>query len=178
MTCIVGVEHGGQVFIGGDSAACDGYDRSIQAAGKVFKNGPLVIGYTSSFRMGQLLEYELKPPTHERGLGDLAYLVTMLVPALRKCFSDGGYLHKSNEQESGGKFLLGYRGKLYFVEENFHVMRSASGYNACGCGAAFAFGSLHTTRDVKNPKARVLTALKAAAHCSAGVSAPFHVVKL
>lgn len=176
MTCIVGLEHQGKVYVGGDSASVSGLDITTYAPGKVFRNGPLVIGYTSSFRMGQVLQYNLKPPAHARGVGDMRYLVTALVPALRQCLADAGYTEKHNGRESGGTFLLGYRGRLYSIHDDFQVNRNADGRNAIGCGYAYALGSLHATRAMRKPVDRIREALLAATRYSAGVAAPYKVV--
>lgn len=62
MTCIVGLVDQGNVWIGGDSAGVGGYDLMLRADQKVFRNGDFLMGFTSSFRMGQLLRYKLSPP--------------------------------------------------------------------------------------------------------------------
>jgi hypothetical protein len=49
---------------------------------------------------------------------------------------------------------------------------STDGYDAVGCGADIAFGSLHTSKG-QAPRTRVRRALEAAAHHSAGVAGPF-----
>ena len=62
MTCIAAITEKGKVYMGGDSAGVSGYDITIRADEKVFKNGQCVFGFTSSFRMGQLLCYKFKVP--------------------------------------------------------------------------------------------------------------------
>ena len=63
MTCIVGLVHADGVTIGADSAGCDGaWGIVTRADTKLFHNGPFLFGFTSSFRMGQLLRYAFKPP--------------------------------------------------------------------------------------------------------------------
>ena len=62
MTCIVGLVHEGVVYIGGDSAGVAGLSLTVRADEKVFQNGEFLMGFTTSFRMGQLLRYSLKPP--------------------------------------------------------------------------------------------------------------------
>ena len=39
MTCIVGLVHGGKVYMGGDSAGVGGYCLTVRADEKVFRNG-------------------------------------------------------------------------------------------------------------------------------------------
>lgn len=55
MTCVVGLVDKGTVYIGVDSAAVQGWTRRKSRVAKVFHRGPFLIGYTTSFRMGQLL---------------------------------------------------------------------------------------------------------------------------
>jgi len=59
MTCIVGIAQEGKVWIGADSAAVSGQDIRATALRKVFRRGQFLIGYTSSFRMGQLPQFHL-----------------------------------------------------------------------------------------------------------------------
>ena len=55
MTCIAGLVHDGAVYLAGDSAGCSGWDLTVRADPKVFVSGSYVMGFTTSFRMGQLL---------------------------------------------------------------------------------------------------------------------------
>lgn len=174
MTCIVGLVEGKKVYIGGDSAGVGGYDLTVRADAKVFRNGPFLFGFTSSFRMGQLLRYAFTPPKHDSDVGDFQYLVTTFVNAVRDCLKAGGFASKSNETEAGGTFLLGYRGHLYKIESDYQVGESADGYDACGCGWDVARGAMFATEGGE-PEKRVKTALRAAERFSAGVRGPFVV---
>ena len=78
MTAIVGIAEKGSVYIGGDSAGVAGLSISTRTDVKVFKNGPFVLGFTSSFRMGQILQYKFDPPKQTVGQDDMKYLVTIL----------------------------------------------------------------------------------------------------
>jgi len=170
VTCIVGLEHGGRVYIGGDSAGVSGYDIVTRTDSKVFHVGPFVMGFTSSFRMGQLLRYTLTVTAPE---GDPErFMATTFIDAVRECLKTGGWLSKTSEREEGGTFLVGVTGRLYAVHGDFQVASSSDGYAAVGSGNGLALGSLHTTRG-RGARYRVNAALEAAAHHNAGVSAPF-----
>lgn len=174
MTAIVGLVEKGVVYIGGDSAGVAGYSLTVRADEKVFRNGPFLFGFTSSFRMGQLLRYAFTPPKHSSDVGDYQYLVTDFIGAVRQCLKDGGFATRENEGEKGGTFLLGYRGKLYKVESDYQVGLAADGYAACGCGEEIAIGALYATGG-QEPQARIRTALEAAERFSAGVRGPFRI---
>jgi len=175
MTCIVGVVEDGKVWIGGDSAGIDGYHLVIRSDPKVFRNGEFTIGYTSSFRMGQLLAHAFQPPKRHADQDVFAYMVTSFVNALRDCFKDGGYAGKQNEREEGGTFLVGYEGRLFEIESDYQVGEALDGYAACGCGRSIAMGALCVTKGDR-PAERVRVALEASEHHNAGVRGPFLVV--
>lgn len=176
MTCIVGLEDQGRVIIGADSASVSGYQTTVTRLKKVFKTGPFVIGYTSSFRMGQLLQYNLHVREQYASEDDLAFMVTAFAEAVRTCLKDGGYARVESNAESGGAFLVGYRGNLYRVADDFQVNSAAQGYDAVGCGDDYAMGALYACRGVEMPaENRVLAALQAADNFSGWVCRPFAI---
>jgi len=176
MTCIVGVAtKDGSVYLGGDSAGAAGWEIRIRADEKVFVNGQFVFGFTSSFRMGQLLRYKLHPPEQPDKMPDHEYMATLFIDAVRGCLKGGGFAKKDNEAEEGGSFLVGYHGKVYEIGSDYQVAINADGYAAVGCGAQIALGAMYTTPD-GDPETRLLTALAAAERFSNGVRGPFTVV--
>lgn len=176
MTCIVGIAQDNQVTIGGDSAGVAGYSLSHRADTKVFRARNYIMGFTSSFRMGQLLRYgDLPPaPTAEECWDLDRFMATTFIDGIREVLSAGGYLRTDSGVETGGTFLVGVRGALYEVHGDFQVGRTLDAYSAVGCGEDLALGALHATSDSSlSPRTRAEIALRAASHHSAGVSAPF-----
>jgi len=181
MTCIVGIEHKGVVYLGGDSAGIGGLDIHTRLDEKVFKNDEFVMGFTTSFRMGQLLRYAFTPPDRSTSKDDMAYLVTDFVDSIRAVYKEKGFMGRDSDDdahgaETGGTFLFGYRGKLYQVEEDFQIARTSDGFMACGCGESYALGSLLSTSHVSDPLERLRIALETASHFSAGVRGPYNYV--
>jgi ATP-dependent protease HslVU (ClpYQ) peptidase subunit len=174
VTCVVGVEHDGKVVMGADSAGLAGLSVTIRADTKIFRNGEFVMGFTSSFRMGQLLRYSLVPPVPRDWDLD-RFMATDFVQSVRDCLRDGGFARNDSGVEWGGTFLVALRGRLYRVNDDFQIARSLDNYDAVGCGEEFALGSLYSSADLP-PDERVRRALEAAAHHSGGVSPPFHLV--
>jgi hypothetical protein len=174
MTCIAGVVDGQRVVMGADSAGVGGWNLSLRADEKVFVKDKVIVGFTSSFRMGQLLRYAFAVPAHTEGMDPFEYMVTSFVTALRTCLEQGGYAQKVNGQETGGTFLVGYRGRLFSVQNDYQVEETICGYNACGCGEQIAVGSLFSSTG-KTAEERIKLALTAAEAHSAGVRAPFIV---
>jgi ATP-dependent protease HslVU (ClpYQ) peptidase subunit len=175
VTAIVGLVHERAVHLGGDSAGVAGWSLTVRADSKVFTNGPYVMGFTTSFRMGQLLRYALQAPYPE---GDLErFMATTFIDAVRRCLKDGGWAKKDSEREEGGDFLVGVHGRLFCVESDYQVGEAADGYAAIGCGEELALGALYATaRSRMSPKKRLRLALEAAERFSAGVRGPFAYV--
>lgn len=177
MTAIVGLARRGKVYIGGDSAGVGGLSLTVRADAKVFRKGRYLFGFTTSFRMGQLIRYSLAAPKPK---GDLeAFMTTKFVDSLRKCLKDGGWARTEDEREEGGTFLVGVQGQLFTIHADYQVARSVDGFAAVGCGDDIALGALYATkgRGMK-PQARVKVALSAAERFSAGVRGPFVCQKL
>jgi hypothetical protein len=173
VTAIVGLVHQGTVYVGGDSAGVSGYSMTVRADAKVFTVGPYLLGFTTSFRMGQLIRYALDPPTPAGDDLD-RFMATTFVDAVRACLKAGGWAKKENDREEGGTFLVGVAGRLFTVEEDYQVGASADGYAAVGGGSEIALGALFATaRTRMAPERRVLVALQAAERFSAGVRGPF-----
>jgi hypothetical protein len=177
VTCIVGVEQGGKVYLGADSIAIEDYQAFSILDPKVFAVGEFVIGFCSSLRVGQLIRYGLQAPSHPKGKGDMDYLVMDFMDALRALLRDKGVLKKENDEETfDGKLLLGYRGHLYYVDEDFQVGRVKEGYCSIGAGSDVALGSLFSTEHISDPHERMTIALNACVRWNAGVRPPFNYV--
>ena len=178
MTCIVGfVDKNKNIYLGGDSAGVGDLDITIRKDPKVFTVGKMVMGYTSSFRMGQLLRFKLKLSRPPKQMDDYEYMCTLFIDAVRKCLKDNGYAEIKNNEETIGTFIVGYRGALYKIENDLQVEMSQENYNDCGCGRSYALGSLATDKN-SNPEQIVLKALEVAEKFSGGVRRPFRIVTL
>lgn len=174
MTCIIAVAHEGKVYMGADSISSNGYNRHITALRKVFRVGEFLIGYTSSFRMGQILQYHLEVRQQQDGETDERYMVVAFIEAVRACLKEKGYTTVSNNTEEGGVFLVGYRGRVYRVDDDFQVNHYSSDVAVCGAGEDYALGVMMALPDWK-PEDRVRRALEISAELSALVSPPFHI---
>ena len=176
LTCIVGLAQDGKVWIGGDSVSASGWQVRSMRHSKVFRVQEFLIGYTSSFRMGQILEHHLSVPAQD-GQCDVKYLVTQFIPSVRDCFKEHWFDKIKDEDAKGGEFLLGYHGHLYHVDCDFQVAEYEDGFDACGCGEAYALAAMKALETLQ-PKDRVLRALEIAGHFSGGVSEPFFILSV
>lgn len=184
MTAIVAIVREGRVFMAGDSAAVEqSHYLDLAATPKVFEVGPLVMGYTSSFRMGHALQHRLIVPEGLPASDDLAaldrWMAVQFMDAVRSLMREVGYLRKDCDREQGGIFLCGVRGQLYQCDDDFHARRQCVPYGACGSGLSACLGALYVAHKrcwERDPLYILNDALEAAQACITTVRAPFHVV--
>ena len=179
MTCVVAIKDHGKIYMGADSAASTAYQIRRRKDSKIFINGEFIIGYTSSYRMGQLLRYKLSPPKQKENQDVFEYMATDFVDAVRECLKSGGYAKTESGEESGGTFLVGYHGRLFTIYSDFQVAEQIGDYAAVGCGEELALGSLFSTEGMRSsPEERIRTALSAAEEYCLGVRSPFNFLAL
>lgn len=178
MTVIAGVAHRGRVVIGADSAGVADWSITIRKDPKVFHAGPYLIGFTYSFRMGQVLRHVFKPPPPPKRASQVErFMVVDFVDALRASLKASGWSKLKEGQEEGGTFLVGMRGRLFRVDSDYQIGETRAGYDAVGCGGEIACGALFASAAMK-PEARVQFALRAAERHSNGVRGPFTILSI
>ena len=184
MTCIVGYVENGNVYIAGDSAGVAGQNIKIRKDTKVFRKEnpsgkPMILGYTTSFRMGQILRFGFPIPEIPEYMDPYEYMCTVFIDSLIETFTDKKYAKVAENVTTGGNFLVGFEGKLFQIYGDFQVEESAEVFDATGCGAHYALGAMHQLQKMKIlPRTKLIRALKTASYFSTGVAAPFNCVEL
>lgn len=183
MTTVVGLRHEGRVVLGGDSASLSGWDQIHRLDGKVARlrtadGVAMVLGFTSSYRMGQLLMRCWDPPALA-GAYPWAWAVEEAVPSVRTLLRDGGYMKvKEEREEDSGGFLVGVAGALLEFDSDLQVV-DIPRFAAVGAGHAYAVGAMEVMVGVDlpvTPASKVRRALAVAARFSASTVPPFRVV--
>lgn len=190
LTCIIGLEHEGKVYIGGDSCGTNGWEIGVLSTRKVFRVGEFLIGYSGSLRQLNLLRYAVHPRPQEEDESDERYVVRGLIESIRQCFKDNGSSKIDNNLEDANSMMLvGFHGKLYQVGSMFDVAQFERGYAGVGAGGDYALGSLITqmktacamekradgSLTVPEPEVLLKRALDVAAMMSGAVCPPFVV---
>ncbi|MCP4656759.1 MAG: hypothetical protein GY856_15205 [bacterium] len=177
MTCIVGIAEGGTVLLAGDSAAASLKDQEIYSVknSKVFEVGLYLFGYTTSYRLGQILRYETefpKPPADDLE----RFMATAFVSAIRRSLAVSGFERGLGEH---GSILVGVNGQLFVIGTDLQVLSGATSYLAVGSGRRVAYGALYALEDSgKSPRERAEIALRAAQSFTPGVREPFIFVQV
>ncbi len=185
LTVIIGIKHGRDIYIGGDSSSVDGWHKRTERMSKVYylgNKGEFLIGTCGSRRMAQIIKYQFKP-SREKNFGalesDSEYMVNVFAEELRDLLDKKGIVGKSDNDEDDfyGGAIVGYRENLYRLSPNYQVDQFDSSYDAIGSGAPFALGALValTERVPLKPELLIQKAMKAAETLCIDVSAPFRI---
>lgn len=137
MTCIIGCVRDGNVHMIGDKMASNGFTGQVTPQPKVFTNNGFIFGYTTSFRMGQLLQYSWNPPSRTEGIEDDVYLYRDVVNSFVKLFKDNDYGCKNDSELETGEFIFGWGGRLFRHQSN-HSLLEAEEYVCEGSGTYHA----------------------------------------
>lgn len=182
MTSIVAVSQNKICYIGGDSAGSNSRNGEIggRVSPKVFERNGYLFGYTTSFRMGDILEFRCPIPSKKELYIDLRrHLITNWIPTLRRILRDEGFIQIDKNVERGGTFIVGYKGEICMIYDDLQVGIPSDGYAAVGSGTPYALGALYATKNLNwmGAEERVKLALAASAYHNAYVREPFIILK-
>jgi hypothetical protein len=191
VTCIVGLIATEAVYIGADSLGSGNGVKQVYTTPKlvtleVFEKKDLSltkinvgIGYTTSYRMGDILRYHFTPPPIEIDEDENQYLVKDFIPELIKCFDEHSFAKTKEGTKSGGNFLVAIRGRLFHVQEDFSILEPRCGYTAVGSGQEFAMGALFAFSRVQaTPEKAVVNSIRAAGEFCTTVGGPVDYIKI
>ena len=184
MTYIVAIAQNGTVYMGSDHAASDDKSGWVMARKepKCFKVGQYGVAFTDSFRMGQILQYSWIPPKYtptKTNSGLDKFMRTKFIDSVKATFKDHGFGDiGGTDEDTGGIFIVALEGRIFVVDEDFHVGENIVNYMAEGSGGMFALGALHATKNQKNPRMRLKLALEAASEFSMSVTPPFTYIQV
>jgi ATP-dependent protease HslVU (ClpYQ) peptidase subunit len=143
------------------------------------KKEQMIFGFAGSFRSAQVIKYNLTLPVFDSDdiTSEMEYLVNYLVTDIKKIHRKNGILKDENGiEESEGCLLLGWRKKLYYIDDDYAVIPSITPYATIGSGEIVSYGSLHATLDTKlTAEDRINIALKSASTNNNFVREPFYI---
>ena len=132
--------------------------------------------------MGQILQYSLTPPKYtptKTNSGLDKFMRTKFVDSVKAAFKDHGFGSiGGSDEDTGGIFIVGLEGRIFTIDEDFHVGENVVNYMAEGSGGQIALGALYATKNQKNPKLRLKAALEAASEFNMAVAPPFTYIQV
>jgi ATP-dependent protease HslVU (ClpYQ) peptidase subunit len=175
MTCIVAVTHEGSVYMAGERGASTDDTILPSQDPKIARRGGFIIGYAGNYGLGQLMLHGLKIPPLPRRKGSLLpFMRTTFHQAFITAIEKSKYKMELTQEDTQSGFLIGVRGQL-FEYEPIDGQMALFEETAIGSGAAFAFGSLFSTRGM-DAEDRVKLATAAACQYSTSCCEPIDVL--
>lgn len=180
MTVIVGYvdKEKKEMYFGADT--CIGYGNFTidKVDDKIisFPEQELVIGFAGSWYPIQLIKHNIEIPDYEEGSDIMSYMVKEFVPMI------SSIVEGTISETTALGILIGFKGRLFEVDEQFCVTEPSLHYHAIGSGDRHAIGCLHTM-DNYVESATSQTKVDAALNCATkfilNVRPPFtnHVIK-
>lgn len=172
MTTLAGIQGKNWCMIGADSQISLG-NRIVAGGTKVIEQHGLVIATCGEVRGMNLIRYNVSPPSPSSD-GE-QYIITELVPTIRKEFIDHGYLISemhplsSDITSVGGdvESLIAFQGVIYNVNSDFSVVTDSRGIYASGSGGNIALGALDILWKSGGTKAQARIAIRKAIETAA-----------
>lgn len=182
MTCIVACIENGKAYIAGDRMGSDTFSKMESKRAKVFKKNGFLFGYTTSFRMGQIIEYSFEIP--ERGYDEPLdyYIYTKFVNSLRKCFDKngfGGTDSKNNTGDVGGSFIFIVDNRIFEMQDDFAILEHSTNFCSVGAGQFHAIAAMEALKHTNmKPKEKLRESIRIASKFVVSVSETCDIISL
>ena len=159
-----------------DGAAYNGQTKQYVINPKFFKVGDLWFAYTSSFRMADILQYQLSLEKDKKQ-NDVEYIKKYVMERIRLVLKDNGFTSVNNNKETAGTFLIYYKNKVYTIFDDLQCNLLKKDIYTVGCGEECMTASFLAS----NKKDIVKTLKKClyiTSKISFGVEPPFFIKKI
>ena len=167
MTTIVGVETKNGFIIAADSQTTEGERAYISKdIKKITEVGDYVMAGAGLSRFCDVITYGWEPPVYD-GTELYRFMVNKFIPSMRKAHEETGYTPK---EDDGAVFIVGLENKLFYVCEDYSVLRTDTKTYGIGTGANWAVGALLAG-------ATIPQAMKIAIKLDINSGAPIQIVK-
>lgn len=146
MTTIVAVQHKNGFVVAADSQITDG-DRPFisKDVPKISKVGQYVIAGAGVSRYCDIIQFGWTPPVYD-GSDEYTFLVSKFIPEMRKAHEETGYTLKDDDSF---QFIVGLNNKLFYITNDYSVIRTNTGIYGVGSGSLYAIGALFAGANIK-----------------------------
>ena len=175
MTTIIGVQYDDHcLFMADNQVTLDGgriYKHPDMK--KISKVGEYLVAGSGDVAPCDIAQHLWNPPTMtaKDRKDTYHFVISKLMPSLRKCLTDNGYDFNENKVDgksdgSGFNLLIAANGQMFDIADDLSVCMSDAGFYGVGSGSPYALGALYA--GVKPEKAMAV-----AEKIDANTSGPF-----
>jgi hypothetical protein len=155
MTTIIGIEDEFGAKLAADSLTTEerlGRRYKHQTIPKISRNKDFLIAGSGLAFVCDVVQQAWVPPSpsvvDKKNL--YKFMVTKVMPSLRKFLHESGYERTPADQRSDDadfNFLVAVNGEIFEIDDDYGVLKSQDGFYAVGSGAPFALGALYAGAD-------------------------------
>jgi hypothetical protein len=174
MTTIIGLQYEDSCFIVADSRTTDhtGKVFSHPEVEKISERGQYLIAGSGETLPCDVAQHIWEPPTPTvKDSKDLYhFMISKVMPSLRKCLSENGYNFDETVTPGDGPrftFLIALHGELFDIDAELSISRSEDGVYGAGSGAPYAIGAIFGGADA-------FEAMEIASKLTAYTAQPYH----
>jgi len=170
MTTIVAIQYEDRVVMGADSLTTGDRKYSHPTIAKISKRNNYLIGGSGLAEACDIAQHIWNPPrpTAEDRRDLYHFMISKVIPSLKKCFRDNQYDWQKTEGEKDPNFafLIAVGGQVFDISDDFSVMLDESGVYGVGHGSSVAIGAIHAGSNIEQ-------ALEIAAKVDPYTASPF-----
>lgn len=143
MTAIVGIQLKNAAVIAGDSRITYN-DKPYAAKGieKVITKDEYVIAFAGDDQAANIAQYLWQPPKVSRVMDSDKFMMSKVLPSLRKAMIDNGYNPDPADRDAGFDALVAFDGIIYEISHYYSFSRDDGGFYAIGGGGNLALGAV------------------------------------
>lgn len=148
MTTILGVQHRNGFTLAADSQTTSN-DRAYLHPNleKITKVGPLIVAGAGNARVCDVVQNTWVPPQFTKNDAPYKYMVSKLIPSMRKAIDESGYVAKEGDIF---QFLIGIGGQLFEIADDYTVLSTADRIYGIGSGAPYGIGAIAAGADIES----------------------------
>jgi ATP-dependent protease HslVU (ClpYQ) peptidase subunit len=151
MTTIIGLQYDDHCAIVVDSRVVDpsGYIYTHPDSRKITERNGFLIAGSGEVTPCDVAQHIWDPPRPTKAdKKDLFhFMVSKVIPSLRKCFADNGIDLNEAKTEQRFQFLIAICGEIFDIDDELSVSRNEDGIYGIGSGGTYAIGALYAGAD-------------------------------
>jgi len=165
------------VWLCGDSIGCSENNKTTRADMKIFYKDGYVVGFTSSYRFGQIIRHYVKLPAIPKKTRNHNHIIK-IIELISEKLHDNHWGQELNNHRWGGQLIIGWPGNLYSIDTDFQYSQSVDPFLCVGSGSNYALGALSSlsSNTILKPEGLLLQAARTSSKFCATVGPPYHII--
>lgn len=144
MTTIIGIQRKNGFLLAADAITNNDRSYEHKDVKKITEVGDYVLSGAGTSRYCDIILYGWQPPVYD-GSEPYIFMVSKFIPEMRKMHEETGYTLK---EEEGFEFIVGLKNNLYYIAEDYSVLKTKTNMYGIGSGSAYALGAVDAGADI------------------------------